>query len=152
MGAGRFGVEVVWAIEDCRHLSTRLELDLLTADEKVVRVPAKLMAQVRSSARNRGKSDPIDAMAVARALLREPDLPVAAHDEMSGELKLLVDSREDLVAGRTGMINRLRWRVYGLDPDARPADPHGGGGQGSSRTRRKRVRAPARTGRRDGPR
>ena len=113
----RFGVEVVWAIEDCRHLSTRLERDLLTADQKVVRVPAKLMAQVRASARTRGKSDPIDALAVARAFLREPDLPVAAHDEVSGELKLLVDRREVLVARRTAMINRLGWRVYELDPE-----------------------------------
>ena len=64
----RFGAEVVWAIEDCRHLSARLERDLLTAGQKVVRVPPKLMAQTRASARTRGKSDPIDALAVARAL------------------------------------------------------------------------------------
>ncbi len=66
-----------WAIEDCRALSRRLEADLLTVGELVVRVPPKLMAGVRRSARTRGKSDPIDALAVARAALREPDLPVA---------------------------------------------------------------------------
>ena len=66
------------------------------------------MAQARASARTRGKSDPIDALAVARAVLREPDLPVASHDEVSRELKLLVDRREDLVAQRTATINRLR--------------------------------------------
>jgi hypothetical protein len=33
------------------------------------------MAQTRASARTRGKSDPIDALAVARAFLREPDFP-----------------------------------------------------------------------------
>jgi transposase len=60
----RFGAEVVWAIEDCRHLSARLERDLLTAGQQVVRVPSKLMAQTRASARTRGKSDPIDALAV----------------------------------------------------------------------------------------
>jgi transposase len=116
----QFGFEVVWAIEDCRHLSARLERDLLTADQKVVRVPPKMMAQVRASARTRGKSDPIDALAVARAYLREPDLPVASHDEMSRELKLLVDRREDLVAQRTATINRLLWRVHELDPDRAP--------------------------------
>ena len=63
----RFGVELVWAIEDCRHLSARLERDLLAAGQQVVRVPPKLMAQTRASARTRGKSDPIDALAVARA-------------------------------------------------------------------------------------
>jgi transposase len=78
----RFGVELVWAIEDCRHLSARLERDLLTAGQQVVRVPPKLMAHTRASARTRGKSDPIDALAVARAYLCEPDLPVASHDEV----------------------------------------------------------------------
>jgi transposase len=116
----QFGVELVWAIEDCRHLSARLERDLLSADQKVVRIPPKLMAQTRASARTRGKSDPIDALAVARAYLREPDLPVASHDEVSRELKLLVDRREDLVGQRTSTINRLLWRVHELDPSRAP--------------------------------
>src|SRR3954452_18385634 len=116
----QFGVELVWAIEDCRHLSARLERDLLSADQKVVRVPPKLMALTRKSARTRGKSDPIDALAVARAFLREPDLPVASHDQVSRELKLLVDRREDLVAQRTSTINRLRQRVHELEPAAEP--------------------------------
>jgi transposase len=85
-----------------------------------VRVPPKLMAQTRASARTRGKSDPIDALAVARGFLREPDLPVASHDEMSRELKLLVDRREVLVAQRTATINRLLWRVHELDPERAP--------------------------------
>lgn len=116
----RFGTQVVWAIEDCRHLSARLERDLLTAGQQVVRVPPKLMAQTRASARTRGKSDPIDALAVARAFLREPDLPIASHDEVSRELKLLVDRREVLVAQRTATINRLRWRIHELDPERAP--------------------------------
>jgi transposase len=117
----RFDDAVVWAIEDCRHLSARLERDLLTAGQRVVRVPPKLMAQTRASARTRGKSDPIDALAVARAFLREPDLPVASHDEVSRELKLLVDRREVLVAQRTATINRLLWRVHELDPERAPS-------------------------------
>lgn len=115
-----FGGDVVWAIEDCRHLSARLERDLLALGQKVVRVPPKLMAQTRASARTRGKSDPIDALAVARGYLREPDLPVASHDEVSRELKLLVDRREVLVAQRTATINRLLWRVHELDPARAP--------------------------------
>src|SRR6516164_1994403 len=115
-----FGNELVWGIEDCRHLSARLERDLLSAGQQVVRVPPKLMAQTRASARTRGKSDPIDALAVARACLREPDLPVASHDEISRELKLLIDRREDLVAQRTSAINRLLWRVHELHPERAP--------------------------------
>jgi len=112
----RFGRQLRWAIEDCRHLSARLERDLLTAGQSVVRVPPKMMAEQRRIARTRGKSDPIDALAVARAALRDPDLPVATHDEASRELKLLVDRRDDLVKYRTATINRLLWRVHELDP------------------------------------
>lgn len=115
-GHKQFGVELVWAIEDCRHLSARLERDLLTAGQSVVRVPPKMMAEQRRIARTRGKSDPIDAAAVARAALREPDLPIASHDETSRELKLLVDRRDDLVKHRTATINRMLWRVHELDP------------------------------------
>jgi len=116
----RFGAQVLWALEDCRHLSARLERDLLTAGQQVMRVPPKLMAQTRASARTRGKSDPIDALTVACAVLREPGLPVAAHDAVSRELRLLVDRREVLVAQRTATINRLRWRVHELDPERAP--------------------------------
>jgi transposase len=63
------------------------------------------------------KSFPLDALAVARAALREPDLPTAGHDQASWEVKLLVDHREHLVGERTRTINRLRWHLHQLDPD-----------------------------------
>lgn len=115
-----FGEDLRWAVEDCRHLSTRLERDLLSAGQSVVRVPPKMMAEQRRVARTRGKSDPIDALAVARAFLREPDLPAASHDEVSREAKLLTDRREALVATRTRTINSLLWRVHELDPAMAP--------------------------------
>jgi transposase len=114
------GTDVVWGIEDSRTLSIRLERSLLDAGQRVVRVPTRLMARTRASARTRGKSDAIDALAVARAVLREPSLPVASHDSVSRELKLLVDRRDDLVAYRTAVINRLLWRVHELDPTHAP--------------------------------
>jgi transposase len=113
--ADRFGRDRQWAVEDCRHLSRRLEADMLAAGERIVRVPPKLMAHARDSARTYGKSDPIDALAVARAALRHPDLPVAQLDGPTRELRLLVDHREDLVAERTRCINRLRWHLHELD-------------------------------------
>jgi transposase len=116
----RFGAGLRWAVEDCRHLSARLERDLLGAGQPVVRVPPKMMAEQRRIARTRGKSDPIDAAAVARAALREPGLPAACHDEVSRELKLLVDRREDLVRYRTATVNRLLWRVHELEPSWAP--------------------------------
>jgi transposase len=106
-----------WAVEDCRHVTGRLERDLLAAGERVVRVPPRLLAGARQAVRTPGKSDPIDALTVARAALREPDLPTAGHDQASWEVKLLVDHREHLVAERTRTINRLRWHLHQLDPD-----------------------------------
>lgn len=109
-----------WAIEDCRQISRRFEADLLAAGESVIRVPPKMMAGARRSARTRGKSDPIDALAVARAALREPDLPVASLDGPSREVKLLVDYREALVRERTAAQNRLRWRLHELNSSFDP--------------------------------
>jgi transposase len=84
-------------------------------------VPPKLMANARASARSVGKSDPIDALAVARAALREPDLPVARLDGPEREVRLLVEHREDLVGERTRMISRLRWHLHELDLGNEPA-------------------------------
>jgi transposase len=114
------GEELVWGVEDCRSYSMRLERDLLAAGQQVRRVPAKLMAQCRASARSVGKSDPIDALAVARAVLREPGLPTARLDEATRELRLLVDHRDHLVQQRTRWINRLRVQLYQLDPEQEP--------------------------------
>jgi transposase len=119
--ADGFGLERRFAVEDCRHLSRRLEADLLAAGEELVRVPPKLMAHARDSARTYGKSDPIDALAVARAAWREPELPIARLDGPSRDLRLLVDHREDLVRERTAQVNRLRWHLHELDPAWDPA-------------------------------
>jgi transposase len=106
----------VFALEDCRHVSGALERFLIGRGERVVRVPPKLMGEARRGARSFGKSDSIDALAVARAALREPDLPAAHLDGPAREIALLVDHREDLVAERTRIQNRLRWHLHDLDP------------------------------------
>jgi transposase len=118
--AEQFGPDRTWAIEDCRHLSRRLERDLLSAGERIVRVPPKMMAHARDSARGHGKSDPIDALAVARAALREPHLPSARLDGPARDVRLLADHRDDLVVERTRVINRLRWHLHELDPGWEP--------------------------------
>jgi transposase len=106
--------ERTFALEDCRHLSRSLERDLLVSGEAVIRVPPKLMAGARRSGREPGKSDPIDALAVARAALREPHLPVATLDGPERDVRLLVDHRDDLVRTRTQDQNRLRWHLHEL--------------------------------------
>ncbi len=109
-----------FALEDTRHLSRRLSADLLRAGETVAWVPTRLMAGARRHGREQGKSDPIDALAVARAALANPGLPVATLEGEERELRLLVDHRDDLVAERTRAINRLRWHLHELDPGNEP--------------------------------
>jgi transposase len=109
--------ERLWALEDCRQLTRWLERQLLGLGEELVRVPPKLMAPERRAGRTRGKSDPIDALAVARAALREPGLSRPRPDEKPfRELKLLVDHRDDLVDERRRTQQRLRWHLHALDP------------------------------------
>lgn len=116
LGWARQWPERRWALENCRHLSRVLERELLRAGESVIQVSPKLMGTARRTGRELGKSDPIDALAVARAALREPHLPVAQLEGKEREVKLLVDHREDLVGERTRIQNRLLWHLHELEP------------------------------------
>ena len=108
--------ERVFALEDCRHVSGNLERFLVTRGERVVRIPPKLMAGARRSARTPGKSDGVDALAVAHAYLRQPDLPEAHLAGIERDIKQLLDHREDQVWERTRIQQRLRWHLHDLDP------------------------------------
>jgi transposase len=98
-----FDAERVWAIEDCRHVSGALERFLVAHGERVVRVAPRLMGESRRSQRSAGKSDAIDAVAVARAALREG-------------VEALPAATEDLVGERTRIQSRLRWHLHELWP------------------------------------
>src|SRR3989442_9119451 len=108
----------VWAIEDCRHVSGALERFLVASGERVVRVAPKHMAGARRSVRERGKSEAIDALTIARAALREgiETLPTAWLDPEAMEIKLLADHRDQLIGERTRIQNRLRWHLHALWP------------------------------------
>jgi len=115
--AAVFDNERLWAVEDCRQLTGWLERQLLGVGEDIVRVPPKLTVPERRAGRTRGKSDPIDALAIARAAIREPGLSRPRPDErVYREIKLLVDHRDDLVDQRRRTQQRLRWHLHQLDP------------------------------------
>ena len=111
--------ERVWALEDCRHVSGSFERFLIARGERVLRVATNLMAETRKSARQRGKSDQIDALNVARAALREglDSFPVAHLDGPELDLRLLVDHRERLVSQRVALNNTLQWHLHDLWPE-----------------------------------
>src|SRR3982751_2430082 len=68
---GGFTGDAVWPLGDCGHVSGSLERFLIERGERVLRIPTHLTAKSGKSARQRGKSDPIDALNVARAALPE---------------------------------------------------------------------------------
>jgi transposase len=108
----------VWAIEDCRHVTGRLERFLIARGERMVRVAPRLTGAARRGVREPGKSDAIDALAIARVAIREgvDTLPVAYLDPEALEIRQLSDHRERLVGQRTALINDLRWQLHDLDP------------------------------------
>jgi transposase len=113
--------ERLFAVEDGRHVSGHLERHLIARGERSVRVAPRMMGESRRADRVRGKSDPIDATAVARAALAHPDLPVATLAGPEREIGLLVAHRESLVRERTDRICKLRWLLHDIDADLAPA-------------------------------
>jgi transposase len=117
--AGELDTERVWAVEDCRHVSGRLERGLVASGDRVIRVAPGLTETSRRAVREPGKSDPIDATAIARAALREgiDALPVAFLDEQALEIRVLNDYRDQLVNERVRLASRLRWHLVQIAPE-----------------------------------
>ena len=117
--AGGVDQERIWAVEDCRHVTSRLERALLGAGERVIRVPPSLTGESRKATRTPGKSDPIDARAVALAAIREgfDRLPVAFLDEQAHEIRVLCDYRDQLMHERNQVISRMRWMLVRIAPE-----------------------------------
>jgi transposase len=112
--------ERVWALEDCRRMTAPLERVLLKAGERVLRVPPKLMVISRKAERTYAKSDAIDSIAIARAAIREPDLPAAHLPGIDQEIRLLLDHRDDLLGECCRHQRRLRWYLHEIDPELQP--------------------------------
>src|SRR5436309_4115352 len=78
-----------------------------------------MTGQARKVSRQAGKSDPIDARAVALAVVRDgiESFPVAFTDEHALEIRVLCDYRDQIITERTRMINRLRWHLVTIAPE-----------------------------------
>ena len=97
--AARFG------IEGSATYGASLARFLIGAGWTVHEVPPQLTRRERIRTRRAGKSDPADALAIARVTLTEP--------------QLLVEAREDLVADMTRTRNRLHADLLVLAPGHR---------------------------------
>jgi transposase len=77
------------------------------------------MGASRNGEREPGKSDKIDALAVARAVVKDgvEQFAVAYLNEQAMEIRLLSDHRQDLVAERTRTVNRCGGICSSLCPE-----------------------------------
>jgi transposase len=80
---------------------------LHAAGVDVREIPPHLSRRERPRTRRAGKSDPGDALAIARVTLRETDLPPVRLDDPTEGLGLLATAREELVTAQTRARNRL---------------------------------------------
>lgn len=101
--------EVVWGLEGSGGYGHAFAAFLAEAGASVYEVPALFTKRHRRHSSRRGKSDPIDAGAIAEALLRELErLPRFYADASHEELRILYDHRDSLVRERTQAMNRIR--------------------------------------------
>jgi transposase len=89
---------------------------LVAAGAAVREVPPQLSHRERGRTRRAGKSDPGDALAIARVAAREPDLPPVRLGDRTSEIRLLVEAREDAVAEATRVRNRLHADLVVIAP------------------------------------
>jgi transposase len=109
-GERRFGVESTgW-------VGRGIACYLLEQGETVVDVRGSLTERQRKRLRGQGKSDPRDALAIARITAREEQLPPVRVDSVSRDLKLLCDFRAQLLAERTRIANRLHADLVSIRP------------------------------------
>ncbi len=108
----------IWGVENSGSLGKGFAQFLLSSGETAVHeiVPHRT-AQYRKRGRNQDKTDHADALAMARLLQAEPEhLPLVRRDDVSTELRLLSDHRDNLVAERTRLVNQLHAQMLQIDP------------------------------------
>lgn len=110
------GSERRFGIEGSGSYGAALARHVSAARESVVEVPAVLTKRERRYLHRLGKSDPGDALAIARVTLREEHLGPVRVGGATEDLKLLVDTRDQRISERTRAANRLHAYLVVLAP------------------------------------
>jgi transposase len=116
--AAEWGGPRQWGVEGAWNYGRGLAQHLVAAGEVVYEVNPRWTAQRRRGARQPGKSDRLDAQAVA-ALVRSEGatLPRVAAEDETAVLDLLATEREGALAEATRLRNQLHALLLQLDPD-----------------------------------
>lgn len=107
-----------WGIEGAWNYGRRLAQFLVAQRETVFEVNPRWTAERRRRARKSGKSDCLDAHAVAKLVREEgSSLPRVAAEDETAVLDLLVTDREGVLAEATRLRNQLHQLLLQVDPD-----------------------------------
>jgi transposase len=122
--AAELAGERQWGIEGAWNYGRGLAQHLVAAGEAVHEVNPRWTAAGRRRARRPGKSDTLDAHAVALLVWREAGtLPRVAAEDETAVLDLLVTEREGALAEATRLRNQLHQLLLQLDPEYRTHVP-----------------------------
>lgn len=113
--AREIGVDVI-GFEGSSSYGAAAARQLVTLGFVVREVPPHLSHRERIRTRRPGKSDPGDALSIARVVVREHALPPVRLADASEDLGLLVRARDELVAEATQARNRLHADLVVLLP------------------------------------
>jgi transposase len=89
---------------------------LMGRGEDVREVPTARTYRERKRKRSDGKSDAVDALAIARIVAREQNLPVPKQAGLMVDLKLLNDHRDHQIRARTRLSNQAHRELVILRP------------------------------------
>lgn len=107
-----------WGIEGAWQYGRGLAQFLVGHGELVFEVNSRWTAERRRSARKPGKSDRLDAHAVAKFVRDEAQsLPRVAAEDVTAVLDLLVTEREAALAEATRRRNQVHHLLLHIDPD-----------------------------------
>jgi len=112
----RVAPDGVVGVEGSASYGAAAARSLLSDGLRVREVPPQLSRRERIRTRRAGKSDPGDALAIARVTAREVALPPVRVADRTSEIRLLMEAREDVVVEATRVRNRLHADLVVLLP------------------------------------
>ncbi len=123
--AATLGASRQWGIEGAWNYGRGLAQYLVADGETVCEVNPRWTAIGRRSARRPGKTDALDAQAVALLVWREANtLPLVATEDETAVLDLLVTEREGALAEATRLRNQIHQLLLQTDPQYKERLPN----------------------------